>query len=117
MKRTKNRIQHHLSPDAKGPVRIMVAHSVTEAYKYKLMLNRLGVPFNVRNEDLQSYVGYSAAGPIEFWVPAAVAEKAIEGLNASFEIDAEAIPETCPACSTPNPHKRYTCPDCGLSLV
>ena len=109
--------KHHLSPDAKGPVRLLQAHSVTEAYKYKLMLNRLGIPFNVRNEDLQTYVGYSAAGPIEFWVPAALAEKALAGLEASFELNSEDIPEVCPACNTPNPDRKLTCSDCGLSLA
>ena len=109
--------QHHLSPDAKGPVRILKAHSVTEAYKYKLMLNRLGVPFNVRNEDLQTYVGYSAAGPIEFWVPAALANQALEGLEQSFELNADNIPVVCPACDTPNPERKLTCRECGLSLA
>ncbi len=100
-------------------VTIAEAHSEVESIKLKMLLDRTGIPYFVRGDQLHSVMGdiygATAFGPRQFVVPERYQQQVEEMLQELFEVTVE-LPSHCPACGTRTQPDRLECPECGLYL-
>lgn len=107
---------------AEQPVAMFpIAHAsnLGEAIKIQMLLDRAGLPYHMRGENLYGIYGNAAmglAGPMEFLIPSALKEQAEESLLDLFEVHLANLPTHCPACEARVPKGEVDCPSCGLFL-
>jgi hypothetical protein len=109
-------------------VRVYNAVDFQQTVEIRLLLQRLGVPFRVRNEGIQNLFGLAPvggmsllAGPVEFWVRAEDAPAVVAAIETAAKAPEE-VPGTlfvaeCPACGAEIYPTDTHCPDCNLAFV
>jgi hypothetical protein len=103
-------------------VRFATTQSLTETINMRLLLDRAQIPYRVVNETLGSYVlgnlcGVPVFGAVEFHIPGELEEIAQTRIKELYSLDANTIPDVCPACEAATVKGVFDCPDCGLTLA
>lgn len=99
------------------PITIATAHDLNQAILIQMLLNRADISYRMRGESLHYIYGPAASfSPIEFVIHAQDYLSAKEVLEGMFSVEADSLPEECPACLTPTVRNQMDCPSCGLFL-
>ena len=98
---------------------IATASNLGESIRIQMLLDRAGLPYHMRGDNLFGIYGDAAvvfAGPMEFLIPKELQAEAEESLLEIFDIHPSRLPSTCPACEARVPKGIVDCPECGLFL-